>query len=354
MKILFRPLLIGLALLALVGAGCAFGGSSKVDTSKDGGVYKSTNSGATWSQATAFPTAKGVGNIGAAEILSLVVDPQDHQVVYAATSENGLLMSYDSGASWQSPKDADLQNGKLVTVAVDPKNVCTIYAASETRLYKSETCGRDFASVYDEARGKIYLRRLAVDWYNEGVVYLALSNGDILKSLNSGKSWTNVAMLKSDITALLINNQDSRVILAGTVRGFWKSTDSAATWVDKTEALESYSSASNIYSIVQDTAGSNWLLSSQYGILRSTDVGETWAGLKLLTSPGQVVIKALGLDSKNTNNIYYATSANFYSTVDGGSNWDTLKLSGSGWTVSTMLIDPEETSVIYLGKEKVK
>lgn len=346
-------LLPSLLVLVLAGAGCSLG-AKKGDTSKDGGVYKSTDAGVTWTQTTAYPTAKSIGNIGTASIKGLIIDPQDHEVIYAGTSENGLIFSYNSSASWQSPKDTDMQGGAVVGVAVDPKDVCTIYLAAGSRLFKTEDCGREFVSVYDETRSKTYTRRVAVDWFNEGVVYLGLSNGDILKSVDSGQSWSNVRADRGDISDILISNQDSRVILVGTNKSLWKSSDGGITWIDMGEALKDYKDGSIVFKLVQTKDGSAVFAATKYGLLKSTDFGETWEALKLLTSPRQVEIKALAIDPIEANKIYYATSSTFYKTVDGGTNWTTQKISSTAWGISFLLVDPEATDVIYMGREAIE
>lgn len=353
MKILFRPLLVGLVALILVGVSCSLGGSKSSDTAKNGGIYKSTDSGATWAQATAYPTAKGVGNIGTAEALALAIDPQDHEAVYVGTNENGLLYSYNSGAAWFSVEDTDMQTNAIGAVAVDAKDICTIFAASGARLYRTDTCGRTFKSVYDESREKTYVQKIAADWYNDGVVYIGLSNGDILKSSNNGETWVKVLATKDEITSLLISNQDSRIVLVGADGSFWKSTDAGANWTEKTDSLESFKSANKIVALSQDAAGSVVYAASRYGLLKSADAGETWAAIKLLTAAGEVTIKTLAVNPKTPSTIYYATDTTLYSTTDAGTNWDTQKLS-SGWGVSVLLIDPEETNVIYLGREKLE
>lgn len=353
MKTLFYSLIIGLAALTLVGAGCSLSGSKSSDTEKNGGVYKSTDSGATWSQAVVYPTAKGVGNIGTAEILSLAIDPQDHEAVYAGTSENGLLYSYNSGVSWFSVQDAIMQTNVISAVAVDPKNICTVFAASGLHLYRTETCGRTFESVYDEARGKIYVQEIAVDWFNDGVLYIGLSNGDVLKSSNNGETWVKILATKDEITFILISNQDSRLVLVGANGSFWKSADAGANWTEKTDVLESFKSADKIVAMSQDAAGSVVYTASKYGLLKSVDAGETWSAVKLLTAPGEVIIKTLAVNPKTASTIYYATDTILYSTTDAGVNWDTQKLS-DGWAASVLLIDPEETNVIYFGREKLE
>lgn len=352
-KIIFLSL-VSLVAITTLGAGCSLSGSSKsADNSKDGGVYKSTDSGTTWSQAVAYPTARSIGSIGTAEILALATDPQDHKVLYAGTSENGLLYSYDSAASWFTVQDANMQTNAISAVAVDPKNICTLFAASGARLYRSTTCGRTFESVYDESREKISVQEIAMDWYNDGQLYIGLSNGDVLKSFNRGETWVKVLAAKDEVSSILVSYQDSRIVLVGADGSFWKSTDGGVSWTEKTDALDSFKSSNKIVALTQDAAGSVVYAASKYGLLKSTDVGETWGSVKLLTAPGEVAIKALAVNPKNANNIYYVTDSTFYVTTDNGADWDTQKLTG-GWGASVLLNDPVETSTIYLGREKVE
>lgn len=351
-KIIFS-LAIGLMALTIVGAGCAFGGAKTTDTSKAGGVYKSTDSGASWSQSSVYPLTKVIGSIGAAEIRVLVIDPQDHEAIYAGTDSNGFVFSYDRGETWRSPEADELKTGEIVSLAVDPFNLCVIYAATNSRLLKTDNCGRTAESVYDESREKTSVRRVAVDWYNQDTLYLGLSNGDVLKSVNAGDSWTKIGNFDQAITSFLVSSQDSRVLLVGTAEGLWKTADGGASWTQLEDQLKSFKKADEIYLLAQDKTGGTILAVSKYGLLRSTDLGESWGALNLLTSAGQVKISALALDPSNPNVIYYSTETTFYKSTDGGVNWDTQKLSG-GWGASALAVDPEETNIIFLGREKIK
>lgn len=338
-------------MLVTTGVGCSlFGSSKKVDNSKNGGLYKSTDSGVTWTQVTAFPTSQGVGNFGTSSVNTMAIDPLDHTALYLGLPSTGLIFSYDAGASWQSPQDSQLQSGSVTSVAVDYKNLCTVYATLEKRLYKTETCGRKFTSVYEETRSEVSVKRVVADWFNDGVVYLGLSNGDILKSLDGGTSWIKLKSLGKKLTSLIMSNQDSRIILVGTEGGLWRTTDAGETWIDETDALSKFKNAENILKLVQDATGSTFLIATKYGLLRSTDAGDSWASIKLLTSANQITIYALTIDPKDPNIIYYASSSTLYKSVDGGTSWDTQKLTG-GWAPTFLYIDPEETSTLYLGRQ---
>jgi photosystem II stability/assembly factor-like uncharacterized protein len=351
MKKNFFIFLLTAVVLVTTGAGCSwFGNKKSVDISKNGGIYKSTDSGATWLQITAFPTAKGVGNIGTTKINTMIIDPQDHAALYVGTPETGLLFSYNSGASWQSPQDTQLQSGSVTSVAVDYKDMCMFYVAMGSRLYKTETCGRKFIKSYEETRSEITAKRVLVDWYNEGVVYLGLSNGDIMKSSDAGATWTKIKSLNKTITSMVISNGDSRIILIGTSSGLWRTTDGGATWLDETDGLEKFKNGENIFKIVQDKNGSTFLLASEYGLLRSSDGGDNWGSIKLLTSPNQVTVYGLTIDPNDPNIIYYATDDIFYKSIDGGANWNIQKLTG-GWAPSFIYIDSEEPSTLYMGRQ---
>ncbi len=348
----FRLLTI-FSFLLLTGAGCFGFGGSPSDSGRDGAVFESSDRGVTWSQDAAFPTAKGVGSLSAIDVLSLALDPNDNDALYMGTKENGLFYSLNNGSAWQQPRDKALQAGAVRSIAVDPKDVCTVYAVTPAKLYKTETCARSFEAAYEEARGNVSLRRVVVDWFNPEVVYLGLSNGDLLKSADRGEAWTKILSTKDDIADILVSNTDSRIILIATEGGLYKTSDSGASWIKNEEALKDYKEADTIFSLVQNTAGDVIITSTKYGLLRSADVGESWEALSLVTSPSQVTIRALAIDPSNADTIYYATATTFYTSTDAGVTWETAKLPSTR-AASVLRVDPEKTSVLYMGVQRLE
>ena len=90
-KIIFLG--ITLSCLALMGVGCIKFTSGP--TGETGGVWKTVDQGETWEQKVKFPTAQGVGEIGQVNIKTIAVDPSDHLAIYAGTTADGLIYSYD-------------------------------------------------------------------------------------------------------------------------------------------------------------------------------------------------------------------------------------------------------------------
>ncbi|HBP00357.1 MAG: hypothetical protein UU48_C0001G0155 [Candidatus Uhrbacteria bacterium GW2011_GWF2_41_16] len=343
-----------LAFFLFSGAGCLnLGGTKSQQGVKDGGVYKSIDGAAKWSQSVAFPSAKGVGSVGTTDVLTMTFDPSDTKTLYMGTKENGLLFSYDNGVSWQYPGDSQLKEGGVRSIAVDPADICTVYAVSGTRLYKTETCSRRFQSVYQEARSGVSPRRVALDWYQSDTVYLGLSNGDILKSTDRGVTWLTLFTVKGEVTQLVVSHKDSRILLVGTGGGLFKSVDAGVTWTKMEEALKPFKEGEDIFSLVQSEDGSIILAATKYGLLRSKDVGDSWEAVKLVTAPGQVIVRAVAMNPTDPQTIYYATSSTFYTSIDSGVTWKTQKLPSSR-SASILLVNPEHPEVIYLGVTKIE
>jgi photosystem II stability/assembly factor-like uncharacterized protein len=332
--------------LVFLGAGCFGGGGS---TGSDGGVLKTFNAGDDWSQAVIVPTASGIGTLATSNILNMEMDPQDHNYLYVGTRSSGMLYSEDAGASWRQVRNSALSNGTIYTIEVDPTDVCKVYVAKGSRLYATNDCMRSFDDeVYLDSRGQDVVQ-VAIDWYDPNNIWIGLDNGDVLKSQDAGRTWQTSFKTGGEISEILISNTDTRQVLVSTFKkGIYRTTDSGNTWTDVNDALDAFSKGDQVYSLIQSRDAGVVIAASVYGLLRSTDFGETWEAIKLITSPGQVMIRAIGMDVNNPMTLYYASNATFYHSNDGGSTWKTDRIPTSR-TPRAMLVDPEDPTVLYLG-----
>jgi photosystem II stability/assembly factor-like uncharacterized protein len=203
--------------------------------------------------------------------------------------------------------------------------------------------------VYVESRGGIRIQQMAIDWYAKGTLWIGLSNGDVLKSTDSGKSWKTVLKINKEISKILMSQKDSRVMLISTFdNGVQRTTDGGEHWEKLEGSFTEFSGANRVYGITQTKDGGVMLAATQYGLLRSIDLGSSWEALDLLTSPGELTIRAAGIAPKDPNIIYYATPNTFYRTSDGGQTWQTQKFPSSR-VPRVLLIDPDDASVLYVG-----
>jgi len=320
-----RHIIVSLfGILLLAGFGC---GSSS-STSSDGSLWSSKDSGETWSQLAALPSASGVGSIAGVNVSSIEIDPSDESVYYMGTATNGLFYSYDYGTSWSRPENPEITNGNIIDISVDSTNICTIYALKPGELLKSNTCARDWEMVYAENREKEELTAFALDWYDPTIMWLGTSSGEVFKSTDSGETWAVVYRIDDYVTDLLINSTDSRQVLVATAEdGVSRTADHGETWEELEDELQkNFSFSQKTYGLAQDDDGEVVIINTKYGLLRSTDFASSWEELNLLTAPGDERIYAFTVDPNDANRIFYSTESVFYATEDGGVTWRTEDL----------------------------
>ncbi|OGL66787.1 hypothetical protein A2856_03410 [Candidatus Uhrbacteria bacterium RIFCSPHIGHO2_01_FULL_63_20] len=344
-------LLIPLLALSLVGAGCNIPGLGPKDAAKgpDGGLWKSANAGSSWAQAVTLPGPKGVGTLANVNVLAFEADPSDASILYLGTRENGLFVSEDAAASWRQPRAATLREGAISAVAVDPKAGCTVYAARGARVMKSTDCLRGVTDAYVDTRAKVEVAAVVVDWYDPNVVWLGLTNGDVLKSLDAGRSWRTVNATKANVSAILVSRADSRQVLVGTQKGgFFRTNDGGATWKQVDKELKDFRNGNKVTALVGDKGSGTVIAATGYGLLKSRDFGATWEALTLLTAPGQVAVKAVAIDPKKADRLFYATAGTFYQSTDAGVTWSTRPLP-SAREPQVLQLAPDSSDTLFLG-----
>ncbi len=333
-------------LLPLLGVGCL---SAKTSVSTKGGLWESADAGNTWTSTSVIPTPTGLSSFSSVDMSTAVFDAADPDALYVGTVEDGMLFSYDNGASWQLPGQAEVRTGHVYSIAVDPRNKCTIYVALDSHIMKSTDCNRTFdTETFVESAGKA-VRALKLDWYTPNTVWAATAGGDILKSVDAGAKWTTVERVNDKVVDLIVDRSDSRILIVVTeAKGLWRSSDGGDTWTQLDKGLADFKSANVGYAFTQNSDGSLMYYANKYGILRSQDHGATWSALTLLTAPGSTHIYALATSPDDGNVIYYGTDNTFYATTDGGSTWATQTLP-SDHAAAALAIDPNKTANFFLG-----
>jgi len=275
--------------------------------SPGGGIYKSTDGGATW---------KLMGLEKTQQIGRIIVHPTDPNIVYVAAlghawdanPDRGLYKTTDGGKSWQLIKFVSDKAG-FVDVAMDPSNPDVLYASS-----------------YERVRGPYFLR----------------SGGPgsaLWKSTDAGKTWTKIEgggfppTMKGRINIAVSRSNPSTVyalVEADSMRGANHPVLAPA----------SDSAGEKVKAPVKQR-----LLS---GLYRSEDAGKTWRWMNNVdTRP--FYYSQVRVDPKLPNRVYFSSTP-FNFSDDGGK---TVRNGTVGIHVDhhAMWVDPNDGEHFLVGDD---
>lgn len=332
-------------LIALTGATCRIGGPA----ANDGGIYKSTDRGETWTQKVYVgKQKKKTITIGNVDARSMIFEPGNPNTIYLASEANGLYRTTDAGETWAS---TGLNTGRVTSLDINPNTTSTIYATTGRSLFRSTDSGEKWTSIYTNTLENNTLFNIVVDFFDTQRVYLTDNIGSIYKSYDGGDSWQIIKSLSKSVSLLKLSPMDSRKIYAAiNLGGLHYSSDGGATWASLQESLKPFRGGDIINAIAFDPSHSDTLyLGTNYGLLKSTDNGTSWKDIPTLIKPSTQPIRTVTVDPSNSQRLFISTDTILYRSEDGGQTWRTLKTIKSSRTITQILIDPNQTDILYAG-----
>ncbi len=303
-----------------------------------GGVWKSNNSGRTW---TPIFDGQAIASIGA-----LGVAPSSPNVVYVGTGEadmrsqisygNGMYKSTDAGKTWTH---IGLDNTRQIgRVLVDPKNPSVVFVAAL------------------------------------GHVYGPNAERGVYRSRDGGATWQKVLFKNDNVGAidLAFDPQDAQVVYAslwntrrppwsiyppsyGPGSGLFKSTDGGASWQQLMNGLPtekvgrigiavSPANRNRVYAIVDAKEG---------GLYVSDDAGATWSkasGDNRLWGRGWYFCK-VAVDPKNADSVYVSNTS-VYRSTNAGKSWTAIKGAPGGDDYHQLWIYPDDPQRMILASDQ--
>ncbi|MEW6718267.1 MAG: hypothetical protein AB1345_12315 [Chloroflexota bacterium] len=173
------------------------------DTSQPArGIYVSHDGGENWMAANNALTQD-------ASVYWLAVDPQNPQVVYAATSNHGLLKTTNGGQDWQTIQGGLPRIG-ATTVAISPVDTSVILAGFERQaLYRSVDGGQTWEPSARGMNPEAQITSIIFDPTSLGeVIYAADLFSGVYRSSDGGQTWSavNNGLLMRSVKALAISS----------------------------------------------------------------------------------------------------------------------------------------------------
>lgn len=335
--------------ILLLGAGCI---SIKAVVS-DSGIFVSKNSGGGWEQRVFVQQdGKKIITIGGENITALAFDPKNSAVLYAGTEQAGIYKTENGGDVWQSFLPT---KGRISGIVVNPKDSKNIFVAVGEQVLKTNDGGTQWEIAYLETRPKTALSTLALDPFDPKKIYIGLSNGDLMQSVDSGASWSILYHLGSAITEILIHPKDMRVItILSDNDGVYRTTNLGKDWQSPIKEVGAYRDLYQGQAVASDPKNQNHLIYiSNYGVLETLNGGKDWKEIKSLISPSATPVTAFALAPQNADAFYLATATTLYRSRDHGKTWTTNPLPTTK-RPSIILIDPKDEKRVYLGVGKQK
>ena len=303
-----------------------------------GGVWKTINSGRTWTPVFDSQPIASIGAIGVA--------PSSPSTVYVGTGEadmrsqisygNGMYKSTDAGRTWTHlGLEGTRQIGRVI---VDPQNPSVVFVAALGHAYGP-----------NPERG-------------------------VYRTRDGGRTWQKVLFRGDDVGAidLQFDPSNARTIYAtlwntrrppwsiyppsyGPGGGIFKSTDGGDTWQQLTNGLSveglgriglavAPTNPARVYAIVDAKAG---------GLYRSDDAGATWT---LISNQARIWGRGwyfckIAVDPKNADTVYVSNTS-LYRSTDAGKTWTAIKGAPGGDDYHQLWIYPEDPRRMILGSDQ--
>jgi photosystem II stability/assembly factor-like uncharacterized protein len=298
-----------------------------------GGVWRTTNGGATWTALMSEELSLAIGG--------LAIAASDPNVLYAATGEwtagigapvdpvtkgVGVYRTANAGADWDlcAPIPSDMCSA----VAIDPTYPSRVFVGGSTGLHRSTDGGLSWdiplGHTYGVFDGEI--SDVVIDPNDVDRLYIGVHRDGVYRSTDGGNTWVRLqngidtgSVADSPKIALGRNGaHGSQFVAVKMGERVYTSPDGGATFTRRTDVGGPiwYFAWTNLIAV--DPADEDVLLAGAVGLYRSTDGGGTW------TFSGAGVHsdnQSIAFDPADHDNLYVATDGGIWSSTDNGVTW---------------------------------
>jgi photosystem II stability/assembly factor-like uncharacterized protein len=306
----------------------------------NGGVWKTTDYGQTW---TPLFDGQPTQSIGA-----VAVAPSDPNIVYVGSGEglqrpdlsvgDGIYRSADAGKTWTH---LGLRQARQIgAIIVDPKDPARLFVAALGHPYGPN----DERGVFRSTDGGTTFQKVLYKDENTGAIDLAFDP-------------SNAQTLYAVLWAARQGPWEYNNAYSGATSGLFKSTDGGGTWLPLTRGLPAAADGLSRIGIGIAPTDPNriyaWVTARTSGLYRSDDAGASWT-----PTNSEARVWGRGDDFANvrvdpTNaNIVYAANTSTYRSVDGGQTFTAIKGAPGGDDYHTIWINPGNRDIILIAADQ--
>jgi len=307
-------------------------------------------------------------------VSALVCSRTDPNRYYVAGADGGVWRTTDGGATW-IPLTDDLPTSAMGALALDPTNENIIYAgtgeanyANHSRyglgLFKSSDGGNTWVHLGEDVFGGRCFARIVVHPQNPQRLYAAIGRAGgfpalaaakghpgaegptgVFRSDDGGVNWVHLinGLPSLPATDLAMHPVNPAILYAAighifgdAANGIYKSTDGGNTWTRLSGGLPTSnvgrislaiapSMPSRIYTLITNAASATGGGASTLGAYRSDNDGATWTALPLgnIQSSYGWYLSVVSVQPSNPN-VVFMGGLNLYRSTDAGSSWQNV------------------------------
>jgi photosystem II stability/assembly factor-like uncharacterized protein len=331
-----------------------------------GGMFESTDGASSWRAINSelrVAIASGSISSSAPNVLTFAIDPRTPTTMYVGTVDvgagGGVFKSTDAGASWRAANSGFLGTAYVETLGVDPTAPGTAYAGA-TGVFKSTDGANSWQAANAGLPDHAAVRAIAIDPRTPTTLYVGAGPDDVpdvYRSTDGGASWSaSTASTPGVVLGIVIDPMTPSTLYAGMVDyGVYKSTDAGRTWAASTGLPMPIT----VHAMAIDPSDPSTLYAGAFvacyvpgscgdgGVYKSTDAGRTWVSSGLTTNLGGVI--SIAIDAMTPRTLYAAMGYGLggYKSTDAGTTWNRITFPFPNDTNVTLTIDPRAPTNLY-------
>ncbi len=280
---------------------------------------------------------------------------QDPSRIYLGTTDSWIYVSADGGSSWSRLAKLGSRDDLVVdSLVVDRNDPRTLYAGvwcidhPDGGIYISYDQGRTWAEAADMHGQSV--RALTQARSNSRVLVAGTLSG-VYRSADRGLHWREISPPGGaeihEVESIAIDPYDPEIIYAGTWHLPWKTNDGGANWASIHEGVID---DSDVFSMIVDPSRpSVMFLSACSGIYKSENFGYAFRKVQGIPSTARRT-RSLRMDPADRDTVYAGTTEGLYKTQDGGESWS--RTTNPDVIVNDVYVDPRNPKHVLLATDR--
>lgn len=240
---------------------------------------------------------------GYQSVESIVINPNNSSELYIAARVGGhgkILKTSSGGENWQEVFIERTGDARVLSLAMDKNNTNVLYAGDTLGgIYKTEDAGETWKTLL---WAQSAVRKITIDSVNTNRIYIVTTNSGVLRSDDGG---TNYAEVKTSGTVfnLVVHPTRDNVVFISDGEGLHRSTDGGATLEQINTLVKPEELGSRGLAINPQNDNEIYFASGR-AFYKTNNGGQTWKPIQFNSSR---TVRIIEVDPDNPSTIYIGT-----------------------------------------------